>query len=114
MQYPPPVNMISVDYGSLVLEECSYLLATENVPFVSKCVAQFLDLFFETRTDVPFDHLHVIGMSLGGQVSGQIKRYLKTGKIPRITGDISLKIKYPAEVSMESKLKQYNMYLFFS
>ncbi|KAK7582564.1 hypothetical protein V9T40_014009 [Parthenolecanium corni] len=86
MQYPPPVNMISVDYGSLVLEECSYLLATENVPFVSKCVAQFLDLFFETRTDVPFDHLHVIGMSLGAQVSGQIKRHLKIGKIPRITG----------------------------
>ncbi|XP_030383692.1 pancreatic triacylglycerol lipase-like [Scaptodrosophila lebanonensis] len=77
------VYVISIDYGPLVRDPC-YVQAVQNVPLVSKCLAQFIDNLLD-RGIIQSDQLHIIGFSLGGQVAGQTANYVKR-KLQRITG----------------------------
>ncbi|XP_030384292.1 pancreatic triacylglycerol lipase-like [Scaptodrosophila lebanonensis] len=77
------VYVISVDYGPLVREPC-YPQAVENVPLVSKCLAQLINNLLD-RGISQSDQLHIIGFSLGGQVAGQTANYV-TEKLHHITG----------------------------
>uniref|UniRef100_A0AAG5DWE9 Lipase domain-containing protein n=1 Tax=Anopheles atroparvus TaxID=41427 RepID=A0AAG5DWE9_ANOAO len=77
-------NIISVDYNPLALEPC-YLQAVRNLPTVANCTAQLLD-FIIGNNIVPLEDIHVVGFSLGGQTSGMIANYLKSGRLKRITG----------------------------
>ena len=73
-----------MDYNPLVKEPC-YLQAASNVPLVGNCTAQMIDALVEHNV-FKLEELHVIGFSLGGQVSGQVGRFVKSGKLTRITG----------------------------
>lgn len=77
-------SVISVDYGPLVPEPC-YIQAVHNLPLVAKCTAQLLD-FMMGNSMFALKNLHIIGFSLGAQTAGMIGNYVKTGKLPRITG----------------------------
>ncbi|XP_043647052.1 pancreatic triacylglycerol lipase-like [Drosophila teissieri] len=77
------VYVISIDYGPLVPEPC-YLTALQNLPLVSRCLAQLINNLVD-RAIVPNDQIHLIGFSLGGQVAGQTANYVKR-KLKRITG----------------------------
>lgn len=77
-------SVISVDYGPLVPEPC-YIQAVHNLPVVAKCTAQLLDAMM-SKSMFALKNLHIIGFSLGAQTAGMISNYVKTGKLPRITG----------------------------
>lgn len=77
-------SVITVDYGPLVPEPC-YIQAVHNLPVVAKCTAQLLD-FMMSKSMFSLKNLHIIGFSLGAQTAGMIGNYVKTGKLPRITG----------------------------
>ncbi|BFF94794.1 pancreatic triacylglycerol lipase [Drosophila madeirensis] len=77
------VYVISIDYGPLVRYPC-YVQAVQNVPLVSKCLAQLINNLVD-RSIVPNEMIHLIGFSLGGQVAGQTTNHLKR-KLKRITG----------------------------
>lgn len=76
------VYVVSIDYSPLVRYPC-YVQAVQNLPLVSKCLAQLLNNLVE-RGIVQHELLHIIGFSLGGQVAGQTANYLKR-KLKRIT-----------------------------
>lgn len=78
-------NVISVDYNPLVREPC-YPAAAGNVPLIGMCVAQMIDYLVEER-NIPLDNFHIVGFSLGAQVSGELSNWLKSGRLPRITGN---------------------------
>lgn len=78
-------NIIVVDWNPLALAPC-YVQAVENVELVAKCAAQLLDSLFETRVEVDISQTHIIGFSLGAHVAGLTAANLKTGKVPRLTG----------------------------
>lgn len=77
-------SVISVDYGPLVPEPC-YIQAVHNLPVVANCTAQLLD-YMMSQSMFLLKNLHIIGFSLGAQTAGMIGNYVKTGKLPRITG----------------------------
>lgn len=78
-------NIISVDYFNLALEPC-YPTAVANAPTIANCTAQLLDFLID-KNIFTLDSIHVIGFSLGAQLSGMIANYLKKGrKLKRITG----------------------------
>ncbi|KAH8358360.1 hypothetical protein KR200_009209, partial [Drosophila serrata] len=77
------VYVISIDYKSLVPEPC-YMSAVQNLPLVSKCLAQLINNLVDANI-VQNENIHIIGFSLGGQVAGQTANYLKR-KLKRITG----------------------------
>ncbi|XP_058816603.1 lipase member H-A [Topomyia yanbarensis] len=77
-------NIISLDYNPLVQEPC-YYQAVRNLPTVANCTAQLLDYMVDRRI-FTLDDIHVVGFSLGSQVSGQIANYIQTGILKRITG----------------------------
>lgn len=78
-------NIISLDYKNLALEPC-YLTAVSNLPTIANCTAQLLDFLIDQKI-VALDSIHVIGFSLGAQLSGMIANFLKKGrKFKRITG----------------------------
>ncbi|KAH8282651.1 hypothetical protein KR054_008976, partial [Drosophila jambulina] len=77
------VYVISVDYRPLAPEPC-YVGAVQNLPLVSKCLAQLINNLVD-RNIVPNENIHLIGFSLGGQVAGQTANYLKR-QLKRITG----------------------------
>lgn len=76
-------NIVSVDYHPLAEEPC-YETAVQNLRVVANCTAQLLD-FIILNNIFTFDDIHVIGFSLGGQTSGIISTYMKSGKLKRIT-----------------------------
>lgn len=80
-------NIISADYSHLVKEPC-YLQAANNVPLVGNCTAQMIDALVEYGL-FTLQELHVIGFSLGAQVTGQIGLFLKSGQLERISGLIN-------------------------
>lgn len=77
-------NVISVDYHPLAPEPC-YIQAVQNLPVVANCTAQLLDFMINQKI-FSLNKLHIIGFSLGGQTSGMISHYFKSGIIPHITG----------------------------
>ncbi|XP_030383958.1 pancreatic lipase-related protein 2-like [Scaptodrosophila lebanonensis] len=77
------VYVISVDYGPLAPAPC-YPQAVENLPLVSKCLAQLINNLLD-RGISQSDQLHIIGFSLGGHVAGQTANYV-TEKLHHITG----------------------------
>lgn len=62
-----------------------YIEAAKNCRFIGRFAAAFIDFLvtrgFDLRT------LHVVGFSLGGQISGFTGQYLRSGRLPRITGE---------------------------
>jgi len=80
-------NIITVDWGKLARSPC-YVQATSNLEAAGKCTAHLIEVLVKNY-DVPLKIIHVIGFSLGAQVSGQVAKYLKdkgVGKLRRITG----------------------------
>ncbi|XP_077287742.1 pancreatic lipase-related protein 2-like [Arctopsyche grandis] len=78
------INIITVDYMPLARDPC-YVTAVLNVPTIGKCAAQLIDELV-IRKDIALERFHVIGFSLGAQVSGEIGNHLQVGKLDRITG----------------------------
>lgn len=60
-------NVISIDYSVLAEYPC-YLTAVQNLPTIANCTAQFLDFIIDNQI-FSIDSIHVIGFSLGAQVS---------------------------------------------
>ncbi|KAH8298057.1 hypothetical protein KR018_005765 [Drosophila ironensis] len=79
-----PVNVISVDYETLVRWPCYFPWATSNAPIVAECLAQMINHLISSgiyrREDI-----HLIGFSLGGQVAGMAANFV-TEPLARITG----------------------------
>lgn len=75
--------------------------AMRNTLIEGKYIAEQLELW-KNYTDLDFRNVHIIGFSLGGQTAGFIGKYVKTGKIGRITG---LDIVGACYVSFSSKYK---------
>jgi pimeloyl-ACP methyl ester carboxylesterase len=73
-----------VDWGKLAQPPC-YIQAATNVELSGSCTAQLIDNLLRVR-NLPLRSFHVIGFSLGAQVSGQVAKHLKSGKLRRITG----------------------------
>jgi pimeloyl-ACP methyl ester carboxylesterase len=81
-------NVISVDWGKLARSPC-YVQATYNVEAAGKCTALLIEVMVKNHK-MPMKNIHVIGFSLGAQVTGQVAKYLRDrgmGKLRRITGD---------------------------
>lgn len=77
-----------MDYRRLAPEPC-YLQAVQNLPIVARCTAQLLDTLVERR-QVSLANVHVIGFSLGAQAAGMISKYVRAGRLQRITGGFRL------------------------
>jgi Lipase len=83
-------NVISVDWGKLSRSPC-YVQATYNVEAAGKCTALLIEVLVKNH-EMPMKNIHVIGFSLGAQVTGQVAKYLRDrgmGKLRRITGEKS-------------------------
>lgn len=61
-----------------------YIEAVKNCRFIGRFSAYFIDYLVSKGFDLRL--LHVIGFSLGAQISGFTGQYLKSGRLPRITG----------------------------
>lgn len=61
-----------------------YIEAAKNCRFVGMFAASFIDYLVTRGLDLKT--LHVIGFSLGGQISGFTGQFVKSGRLPRITG----------------------------
>ncbi|EDW54000.1 inactive pancreatic lipase-related protein 1 [Drosophila sechellia] len=79
-----PVNVISVDYGTLVRWPCYYPWAVNNAPIVSECLAQMINNLILAGISRRED-IHLIGFSLGAQVAGMVANYVSQ-PLARITG----------------------------
>lgn len=75
-------NVIFVDWSVLTPGPC-YVSAVHNTKHVGACVAQLVERILDMGTD----NIHIIGFSLGAQLSNYVATNLKTFKIPRITGE---------------------------
>lgn len=62
-----------------------YAAAAKNTRVVGPHVAQFL-IFLDNLGAVSIHHVHLIGFSLGAEVSGFAGKTLGPGVLPRITG----------------------------
>lgn len=60
-------NIVSVDYKPLATYPC-YLSAVRNIQTVSNCTAQLIDYIIDNDI-FPLESIHVIGFSLGAQVT---------------------------------------------
>lgn len=60
-------NIVSIDYKTLAKYPC-YLSAVRNIQTVSNCTAQFIDYIIDNDI-FNVDSIHVIGFSLGAQVT---------------------------------------------
>lgn len=75
-------NVIFVDWSVLTPGPC-YVSGVHNTKHVGACVAQLI----ERILDMGSDNIHIIGFSLGAQLSNYVATNLKNFKIPRITGE---------------------------
>ncbi|XP_014259407.1 probable phospholipase A1 magnifin isoform X2 [Cimex lectularius] len=82
-------NIISVDYSELVKQWC-YPSSVYNADLIGKCIATTVkNLLDERSEDVSIETTHVVGFSLGAQISGSVGKYFnqyEKRKLPRITG----------------------------
>lgn len=76
------MNIISVDWSNL--DTRLLYDAAVNARQVAKVTANLIDEMYDMGT--PLENIHVIGFSLGAQVSSFIQRNMKSGKLERITG----------------------------
>ncbi|XP_013136832.1 PREDICTED: pancreatic triacylglycerol lipase-like [Papilio polytes] len=91
-------NVITVDYHPVALEPC-YVQAAANTELVGMCAAQLIDEMVSNHS-IELSKIHVIGFSLGAHVAGFIGRYIKSGKLERISGlDPALPLFATADVS---------------
>ncbi|XP_059617747.1 uncharacterized protein LOC132262483 [Phlebotomus argentipes] len=74
-------NLFFIDWSILGQSPC-YLMAVHNADHVGKCIAQLIHRILETETT----DIHLIGFSLGGQVTNFVAKHAKPFQIPRITG----------------------------
>ncbi|XP_026464220.1 endothelial lipase-like [Ctenocephalides felis] len=94
------MNIISLDYHPLVEEGC-YLQAVVNLETVGHCIADVLEAGIAAGK-IELSQLHIIGFSLGAHVAGFIQKYMKSGKLPRVTGlDPALPLFYLKENGRE-------------
>ncbi|CAO1423506.1 unnamed protein product [Diamesa serratosioi] len=92
-------NLFYVDYAVLVPSPC-YPASVNNAPHVGECIAQLIERILETgQSDI-----HLIGFSLGAQVSNYVANKLKPDFIiPRISG-LDPALPLFAHVGIDSKL----------
>nr|QHB21609.1 venom lipase 1 [Platymeris rhadamanthus] len=76
-------NVILVDWADRARK--FYPASRQAVPLIGKLLADFIDLLCKTYNIKP-ESLHLVGHSLGAHVSGVTGRFIKTGKIGRISG----------------------------
>ncbi|XP_014103240.1 pancreatic triacylglycerol lipase [Bactrocera oleae] len=74
-------NIIFVDWAVLAPGPC-YVNVVHNTKHVGACVAQLVERILETGTT----DMHVIGFSLGAQLTNYVARNLGSFQLPRITG----------------------------
>lgn len=74
-------NLFFVDWSVLVPAPC-YPSAARNVRHTGVCIAQLVERILDSGTD----NIHLIGFSLGAQVTNFAANKLKSFKLPRITG----------------------------
>ncbi|KAH8358359.1 hypothetical protein KR200_009186 [Drosophila serrata] len=79
-----PVNVISVDYETLVRWPCYFPWAVNNAPIVSECLAQMINNLLSSGI-YRREEIHLIGFSLGAQVAGMVANYVSQ-PLARITG----------------------------
>ncbi|ENN73869.1 hypothetical protein YQE_09523, partial [Dendroctonus ponderosae] len=60
-----------------------YITAAKNCRPIGRYSAAFID--YLVTKGLKLENLHVIGLSLGGQIAGLTGQYVKSGKLPRIT-----------------------------
>lgn len=77
-------NIFYVDWSILAPAPC-YPMAVHNAKHVGRCIAQLI----ETILEIGNNRVHVIGFSLGAQLTNHVARNLKTFRLPRITGIIT-------------------------
>lgn len=75
------LNVFAVDWGSLAAGPC-YPAAVWNIGHVGKCVSQLVERIRELGAS----NIHVIGFSLGAQLTNYVAKELAPYKLPRITG----------------------------
>jgi len=62
-----------------------YNIASQSTKLVGKRTAELIEfLVAEKMTDL--EKIHILGHSLGAHCAGFAGKFVKTGKIPRITG----------------------------
>lgn len=71
-----------------VLAGPDYPTAAGNCLPIGKFSAKFVD--FLVLMGLKLKRLHIIGMSLGGQIAGITGKYVRTGRVHRITGKVNL------------------------
>lgn len=82
-------NVILTD-TSVLLAGPYYVEAAKNCRFIGRFAAYFIDYLVSRGFDLAT--LHVIGFSLGGQISGFVGQYLTSGRLPRITGEFDYNV----------------------
>ncbi|XP_067142559.1 lipase member I-like isoform X1 [Centruroides vittatus] len=78
-------NVIVIDW-SIASSALIFPTAIRNTLIIGKYIAEQFEIWKKTCKEIQFEKFHVIGFSLGGQTVGFIGKYMKTGKIGRITG----------------------------
>lgn len=78
-------NIFYVDWSKLSLSPC-YMSAVYNTRHTGACVAKLIERILDTGAS----DIHVIGFSLGAQLTNYIARNLGSFLLPRITGICSL------------------------
>lgn len=76
-------NIILVD-ARVLLAGPFYVTSAYNTKPIAKYNAKLIDYLVDKG--LKLDDLHVIGMSLGGQIAGMTGQFVTKGKLPRITG----------------------------
>ncbi|KAK9507401.1 hypothetical protein O3M35_007264 [Rhynocoris fuscipes] len=78
------INVWMVNYPRLVLSPC-YPFSVYTIRYVGKCIASFAQKLNSTIMPDSKLNIHIVGFSLGAQVSNYVAHYLPF-KLQRITG----------------------------
>lgn len=74
-------NLIYIEWSKLSQGPC-YISAVHNCKHVGICIAQLIERILEAGTA----NIHLIGFSLGAQVTNFVANGIQSFVIPRITG----------------------------
>uniref|UniRef100_A0A1A9VIC5 Lipase domain-containing protein n=1 Tax=Glossina austeni TaxID=7395 RepID=A0A1A9VIC5_GLOAU len=80
-----PLQLMKDDWSKLSLSPC-YMSAVYNTRHTGACVAKLVERILDTGAS----DIHVIGFSLGAQLTNYIARNLGSFLLPRITGIVKL------------------------